>query len=107
MISVGKSYKVMNVKEGTSRKGEPWVILSLGNSEYKADTKSWINKGFINVFVNTGDFYSKGDKVELQEITGIDTSEYNGKTSITIFAKVKPKEEFSNYDSIPSDELPF
>jgi len=107
MISKGNAYTVFKPKD-IMVKGEKGVKFSIGNSSFNKSTNSWENKGFINVVAITNKDISDRDKVKITEINSVDTSEYNGKTSVTIFVELE--EELNtqeNYNSLSSDELPF
>ena len=106
MISVGKQYTIFKPKEKTTSKGERIVSFSIGNSSYNKSIGAWDNKGFINVIAKTNQFISDRDKVTIAKITGLDTSEYNEKQSVTIFVELEGETE-GNYEAIPNDELPF
>ena len=106
MISVGKQYMVFRPKEKTTNKGERMVTFAIGNSSYNKAADAWENKGFINVIAKTNQFISDRDKVTISKITGLDTSEYNDKQSVTIFVELEGETE-GNYEAIPNDELPF
>lgn len=106
MIKIDKPYKVFSVKEGFTKKGDHYVNIGIGNSEYNNETKEWTNKGFVNVFATTGRSYQKGEMITIKEITAIDTNESNGKTYITVFAKLEELEFQENYE-VSQEELPF
>lgn len=108
MVSVGKQYMVFKPKEKTNSKGERVVSFSIGNSTYNKATNSWESKGFINVCVKTNQFINDRDKVTFSKITGLDTSVYDGKTSVIIYAELEGESAAQeNYESIPESELPF
>jgi len=106
MISVGRQYMVFKPKEKTTSKGEHLVSFSIGNSSFNKIANAWENKGFINVIAKTNQFISDRDKVTISKITGLDTSEYEGKQNVTIFVELEGETE-GNYEAIPNDELPF
>lgn len=108
MISIGKQYTVFKPKEKTNSKGERIVTFSIGNSSYNKFTNSYDNKGFINVCAITKQLIYDRDRVSIKEITALDTSEFNGKPSITIFVKLEGEELIEdNYNSTDSNDLPF
>ena len=106
MISAGKPYMIFKPKEKTNSKGERIVTFSVGNSSFDRTMNTWSSKGFINVIAKTNQFLSDRDKVTISKITGIDTSEYNDKQSVTIFVELEGEQQ-GNYESIPNDDLPF
>ena len=107
MISKGNSYTVFKPKD-IMVKGEKGVKFSIGNSSFNKSTNNWENKGFINVVVITNKDISDRDKVKITEINSVDTSEYNGKTSVTIFVEIEgDSNNQENYNSLSGDELPF
>lgn len=108
MISVGKQYTVFKPKEKTNSKGDRMVTFSIGNSTYNKAIGSFENKGFINVCANTKQLIYDRDRVTISEITAIDTNEYNGKQSITIFVKLSGEElQQDNYQPANESDLPF
>lgn len=105
MISAGKSYTIFKPKE-TTIKGEKGYAFSIGNSNYNKATGEWNNKGFINILATTNQFLSDRDKVTIAKITGADTNEYKGKTTVTLFVLLEGEEQ-GNYEAVESDMLPF
>lgn len=109
MISKGNAYTVFKPKD-IMVKGEKAVKFSIGNSSFNKNSKSWENKGFINVVAITNQEISDRDKVKITEINSIDTNNYNGTTSVTIFVGIEGDSGFNNqenYNSLSGDELPF
>jgi len=107
MISKGNTYTVFKPKD-IMVKGEKGVKFSVGNSSFNKNSNSWENKGFINVVTITNQDISDRDKVKITEINSIDTNEYNGKTSVTIFVELEGESNNQeNYNSLSGDELPF
>lgn len=106
MISVGKQYMVFKPKEKNTSKGERIVSFSIGNSSYNKIADAWENKGFINVCAKTNQFINDRDKVTISKITGLDTGEYNGKQSVTIFVELEGETQ-ENYEPVDSSDLPF
>jgi len=107
MISKGNTYTVFKPKD-IMVKGEKGVKFSVGNSSFNKNSNSWENKGFINVVAITNQDISDRDKVKITEINSIDTNEYNGKTSVTIFVELEGESNNQeNYNSLSGDELPF
>lgn len=89
MISIEKMHTVFKPKEKISSKGDRIVLFSLGNSVFDKTNNSWTNKGFINVVAKTNQLISDRDKVKISKITGIDTTEFNGKQNVTIFVELE------------------
>ena len=106
MITIGKSYTVFKPKEKNNNNGERMVSFSLGNSSYNKAIGAWENKGFVNVCAKTNQMIKDRDKIIISKITGLDTSEFNGKQSITIFVELEG-EMSGNYEAIDSNDLPF
>lgn len=108
MISTGKSYMVFKPKEKTNSNGDRIVSFSIGNSSFNKIANAWENKGFINVIAKTNQYINDRDKVTISKINGLDISEYNDKTSTTIFVELEGESDIQeNYDSLSGDELPF
>ena len=84
------------------------VSFSLGNSSYNKAIGAFENKGFVNVCATTKQLIYDRDRVTISEITALDTSEYNGKQTVTIFVKLAGEElQQDNYQPINDSDLPF
>lgn len=106
MISKGNTYTAFKPKD-IMIKEEKGVKFSIGNSSFNKSTNSWENKGFINVVAITNQDISDRDKVKISAINSVDTNEYNGKMSVTIFVELEEPSIQENYNSLSGDELPF
>lgn len=111
MIKVGKEYFCGFPREVKGNK----VVFSIGNKRRDNSGTDYVSVMCENTFNGT---LIKGDKVIIEKISGADTSEYQGKTQLTLFCDVRlanapivePNKEFEDFigtAEIKEDDLPF
>ena len=106
MITIGKQYMVFKPKEKLNSKGERIVYFSIGNSSFDKTTNSWISKGFINVVAKSNQVIEDRQKVIFSEINSIDTNEYEGRQTVTLFVTLSG-EKPTGYEAVSGSDLPF
>jgi len=87
MIKLDRDYTIFNPK--TSDKGEHgYTFFSISDSKKDANG-NWENNGWYNIVTNGQYVLQAKDKVQLERITSIERTEYNGKIGYTIFADIR------------------
>lgn len=100
MIKEGYQYNVKYVKHLMTRKESPFTVFSIGGKIKNNPNKKYQYYDCIvwNRHVNIVD----GDKITIVKIESIETSEYNGKTKLTLVLDVDTTENLINTDTTES-----
>lgn len=85
MINKDHNYTAYSPKQTKTGK----VMFSISNF----DKKNPNFKSYITVFCNNDVEIYDRQKITITEITGVNTSEYNGKLQVSMFANVEPNHE--------------
>lgn len=105
MINKDHNYTAYSPKQTKTGK----VMFNISNF----DKKNPSFKSYITVFCNNDVEIYDRQKITITEITGVNTSEYNGKLQVSMFANVLPdKDELEAMAgdvkaNIEADDLPF